>query len=139
MRSSLFVLLLGKLVLRDRSPDAELSDGCSLGTRRGLPLDRVDQRRRKGLVIGIGPLWLRHDLLDVFTEEDEVVLDVLFANDSLTIHDCLLWLLSFFSSFFLTFRLFSCGLRLSFRALVFFGVNVGSLRLLALIRLPHDD
>jgi len=139
LRSSLFVLLLGKLVLRDRSPDAELGDGCSLSTRRRLSLDRVDQRRRKGLVIGIGPLRLRYNLLDIFTEEDEIVLDVLFANYSLTIHDCFLWLLRFFSSFFLTFRLFSNSVSLSFFAFFVLAINVNSLGLLSLIRLSHND
>ena len=101
-------------------------------------MDRVDERRGQGLVIGVGPLWLRHYLSDVFAEEDEVVLDVLLAHDPLAVDDLRLWLFRLSSSFFLTLRLVSCGILLS-RAilLLLFVVLSGGLR--CIVRLPHDD
>ena len=45
-------------------------------------MDRVDQRRRKWLLIGIRPLRLRNNLLDVFAQEEEVILNILLTNDS---------------------------------------------------------
>jgi len=66
VRGYLFFFTFGHLVLRDGCPDAELGDGRSLGACRRLSLDRVDQRRGQGLVIGIRPLWLRHNLFDIF-------------------------------------------------------------------------
>jgi len=58
-----------------------------LGAHGRLPLNRVDQSGRQGLVIGIGPLRLGYDLLNVVAEEDKVVLDVLLTDESAAVYN----------------------------------------------------
>ena len=87
LRGDLLFIGLGKLILRNRCPDGELGNGSSLGSHRRLFLNRVDQGRRQRLVVGIGPLRLRDNLLDVFAKEDVVILDVLLSDDSFSVGD----------------------------------------------------
>ena len=118
VRGNLLFIVLGELILRNGSPDGELSDWGSLRSRRWLLLDRVDQGRGQRFVIGIGPLGLRNHLFDIFAEENEVILDVLLSDDSLSVGDLLFRCFCFFITLALcfTFRLLSrfSGLRLIF-------------------------
>lgn len=126
LRSCLFTFLcLWNLILWQWGPDGELSDLCPLCTCWGLLLDRVDQRWWEWLVVWVRPLRLWHDLLDVVTQECEVVLDALFAQETVSVLDLLsgfsswpgLFSLFFGSSFFLCLFLllfFTLGLLLLF-------------------------
>jgi hypothetical protein len=104
------------LLLWNLSPDTEVSDLFSNLACGWFLDDTVDDWLWKRFFVRIRPGWSWDYLLDVSTQESEIILDVLFSDVSLTISDLLsnfrlILCLSFLAIFLLLLTLFS--LRLS--------------------------